>query len=227
MAKTIRSLVPLTVAVLCIVLMAAYSTSPRAKGQSKQNDKAETQKSDQCILVEAFVVEVQLEALYKLGVSPISQKPDAVTVENILDCLDGKDMAEVSTGLKISVLPEKAGEAKTTEKVYVERQASVPASRRTDSRGPAASKSFQSHEISRQLSTWALIRPNGMILMDFTFQQSTYRQAPTDDEKSPNTIGRQWSGTACLEPGEPVIAGTTQDGETAVFLVLCAYVKGR
>jgi len=227
MVKTLRSLVPLTVAVICIVLMASYSTSPRAKGQANQNNKTEVKPGNECIRIEAFIVEVKLEALYKLGVSPIGQKPDSVSVENILHCLGGKDMAQVSTVLKISVLPEKAGEAKTTEKVYVERRASDQSSRRTNSRSSVTSKSYTSHEISRQLSTWALIRPNGMILLDFTFEQNTYRQAPADDEKPENTISRQWSGTACLEPGEPTIVAATQDDETAVFLVLCADVKGR
>lgn len=205
--------------------MAGYSTSPKAQAQPDRNDKVETPPPDKCILVEAFVVEVKLAALDKLGVSPIGQKPNAVSVENILHCLGGKDMAQVISGLKVSALPEKAGEAKTTEKVYVERPIDQ-ASRRTSSRGPVASKSYTSHEISRRLSAWGLIRPNGMILMDFTFEEITYRQAP-DDQTPGDTVSRQWSGTACLEPGQPAIVGATQDEETAVFLVLCADVKGK
>lgn len=227
MAKTLKSLVPLTVAVVCIVLMAGYSTSPKAKAQPDRNDKIETPLPVRCILVEAFVVEVKLDALYKLGVSPIGQKPNAVSVENILHCLGGKDKAQVSTGLKVSLKPELSGETATTETVYVQRLVNAPGSRRVDSRSPMVSKSFRSHEISRRIKTGASIGSNGMILVGFTFDENTYREITTDDETPDNTISRQWSGAAYLEPGEPAIVGATQDKETAVFLVLCADIQGR
>lgn len=227
MAKTLKSLVPLTIAIVCIVLMAGYSTSPKAEAQPDSNVRAETPPPDKCILVEAFIVEVRLDALDKLGVSPIGQKPNAVTVENILDCLGGKNMAQVSTGLKVSLKPELSGEATTTETVYVQRLVNAPGSRRVDGRNPMVPKSFRSHEISKRIKTGASIGPNGRILVGFTFDENTYREITTDDETPDNTISRQWSGTAYLEPGEPAIVGATQDEETAVFLVLCADIQAR
>ncbi|MFH1718632.1 MAG: hypothetical protein ABIF19_14855 [Planctomycetota bacterium] len=227
MAKTLRSLVLLAVAVLCIVLMAGYSTGPKAEGQANQNNKAEAPQPDECILVEAFVVEVKLAALDELGVSPIGQKPNSVSVENILHCLGAKDMAQVSTGLKVSLKSEESGEAKTTETVYVEHLVNAPGGKRPDGRSPLVSKSFKSHNVGRQFNARAFIRPNGMILVGFAFDQNTYRQTADDDEAPENTVTRRWSGEAYLDPGQPAIVGATQDEETAVLLILCADVKGK
>ncbi len=222
MAKILKSLVPFIVAVLCIVFMAGYSTSLKAKGQSSPNNNTEVKQTDECILIEAFVVEVKLDALYKLGVSPIGQKPNSASVENILNCIGAKDMAQVSTGLKVSLQPEKVAEARTSEKVYTAHTVNT-----SSSRGHGISKSYTSHEIGSQFSVLAYIRSHGAIFVNFEFNQNTFRRTIEDEEAPNNTINMQWSGDAYLEPGEPVIAAATQDEETAVFLVLCADVKGK
>jgi len=222
MAKISKSIVVLVAAVLCMVLLAGRSIEPTAEAQAKQTGKAEDPHQDMCVLVEAFVVEVDLSGLYKQGVSPIGQKPDSVSVENILKCLDARDIAQVTTGVKVTIQSNRHGEAKITETIYVERQAPVPSGRKV-----SAAARYTNHDIGKMFSATASVRPSGEILVSFDFNESTYRKVASTDETRPNTINRGWSGAVNLHAGRPAIAGATQNEETAVFLILCADIKDK
>ena len=225
MAKIARSIAALAVAALCIVLLAGYATESATEAPSQQAGKTEETLQEKCILVEAFVVEAKVTSLYQLGVSPLGQKPNSVSVDNLLNCLGGKNIAQVTTGVKVALVPKEDGKANITETIYLERQASVPVSRRTDV--PVVSKSYQSYDIGNKFDATAFIGADGGILVDFQFSQSTYRNVPPGDEAHANTVNRQWSGTAYLKAGEPAIVGAAQNEETAVFLVLCADIKDK
>jgi len=219
MAKISKSILILVVATLCIVLLAGHSTGPIVIAQAQQTGKAEEPRQDTCVLVEAFVVEVDLSALYKQGVSPIGQKPDSVSVENILKCLDARDIAQVTTGVKVAVPSGHHGKAKIKETI---RKIPVPNGRKVV--GPVR---YTNYEIGKTFGATASIRPGGEILMSFDFSETTYRNIPSTDETPPNAISREWSGTVNLYAGRPAIAGATQNEETAVFLIICADIMGR
>ena len=114
MAKIARSIAALAVAAFCIVLLAGYATGPAAEAPSQQAGKTEEAHQEKCILVEAFVVEVRLASLYELGVSPLGQKPNSVSVDNLLNCLGGKNIAQVTAGVKVSLAPKEDGKVNKT-----------------------------------------------------------------------------------------------------------------
>ena len=87
MAKISKSILVLFVVLICIVLLAGHSTRPTVAAQPQQAPKAKEPHKNTCVLVEAFVVEVELPELYEQGVSPIGQKPNSVSVNNILKCI--------------------------------------------------------------------------------------------------------------------------------------------
>ena len=218
MAKISKSILVLVVVTLCIMLLAGRSIGPTAEAQAKIEDPYK----DVCVLVEAFVVEVDLSSLYRQGVSPIGQKPDSVSVENILKCLDAKDIAQVTTGIKVAILSGGRGEAKITETIYVERQVAVPSGRKV-----SGAARYANYDIGKTFRATASVRSSGEILASFDFIESTYRNITSTDESPPNTVSREWSGTVNLHAGRAAIAGATQNEETAVFLILCADIKGR
>jgi len=205
MAKISKSILVLFVVTLCIVLPTDRSTGPTAEAQAKIEDPYH----DVCVLVEAFVVEVDLSSLYK-------------QVENILKCLDTRDIAQVTTGIKVAILSGQRGEAKITETIYVERQVAVPSGRKV----PGAAR-YTNYDIGKTFRATVSVRPSGEILASFDFSESTYRNIISTDEAPPNIVSREWSGTVNLHAGRPAIAGATQNEETAVFLILCADIKGR
>jgi len=218
MAKISKSIVVLVAVTLCMVLLAGRSIEPTAEAQTK----IENPYHDVCVLVEAFVVEVDLSELYKQGVSPIGQKPDSVSVENILKCLDARDIAQVTAGVKVAILSGQLGEAKITETIYVERQAPVPSGRKV-----SGAVRYTNYDIGKTFRATASVLTNGEILVSFDFSESTYRNITSTDETPPNTVSREWSGAINLHAGRPAIAGATQNEDTAVFLILCADIKDK
>jgi hypothetical protein len=219
MTKNSKSLLVLIAAILCMAFLTNQSIEPTADAQAKQAPKADDPYQNMCVLTEAFVVEVDLSELYKQGVSPIGQKPNSVSVENILKCLDARDIAQVTTGVKVAVPSGHHGEAKIRETI---RKIPVPSGRKVP--GPVR---YTNYEIGKTFRATASVRPDGEILMSFDFSETTYRNIPSTDETPPNAISREWSGTVNLKAGRPAIAGATQNEETAVFLILSADIMGR
>lgn len=219
MAKISKSIVVLVAATLCIVLLAGRSIEPTAEAQAKQAGKAQDPHQDVCVLVEAFIVEVDLSELYKQGVSPIGQKPDSVSTENILKCLEADNMTQVTTGVKVAVPSGHHGTAKIRETI---RKIPVPNGRKVPS--PVR---YTNYEIGKAFGATASVSSSGEILVSFDFSESTFRNVTSTDETPPNTVNREWSGAVKLHAGRPAIAGATQNEETAVFLILCADIKDK
>ena len=219
MAKISKSILLLIAVTICIVLLAGHSTGPAVIALPQQAPKVEEPHQNTCVLVEAFVVEVELSELYEQGVSPIGQKPNSVSVQNILKCLDAKNLAQVTTGVKVAVPSGHHGEAKIRETIQ---QIPIPNSRKAP--GPVR---YLKYEISKTFGATASVHSSGEILISFDFNESTFRNIPSTEDTPPNTINREWSGTVNLFAGQPVIAGATQNEDTATFLIICADIMDR
>ena len=217
-----KSILLLVAVTLCIVLLTGHSIEPTAEAQAKQAVKAEDPHQDTCVLVEAFVVEVDLSSLYKQGVSPIGQKPDSVSVKNILTCLKARDIGQVTTGVKVATHSDRHGEAKIKETIYVERPVAVPSGRRIPD-----NVRYTNYDLVKTFGVMPIVRPGGEILVNFDFNENTYRNINSADERRPNSISREWSGSVNLRAGQPAIAGATQNEEKAVFLILCADIQDK
>ena len=223
MTKILKSIVVLAAVTLCMILLVGHYISPTAKAQIKQAEKIENPQQDVCVLVEAFVVEVELAELYKQGVSPIGRKPDSVSVENIHKCLDAENLKQVTTGLKVAVRSGQRGEARITETVYVKRQmVSIP----NDKKVPGNVR-YGNYDIGKTLRVVASVGPTDAIFISFDFSESTYQNVNSTDEAPPDSVNREWSGVINLQPGRPAIVGAAQNQETGVFLILVADIKNK
>jgi len=218
MAKIPKSIVALAAAALCMVLLVGRSAGPIAEAQVGQAKQIGNQQQDVCVLIEAFVVEVNLSQLYEQGVNPIGQKPNSVSVDNILNCLKKKDLAQVTTGVKITVNSGQHGEAKINETTHIERQLS--------GRNIPPNVRYASLDTGKALGATASVSPSGEIFVSFDFNENTFRNIAAADEFPPNTIRREWSGAIRLQAGRPAIAAATQNEETAVFLIISADING-
>lgn len=222
MARIPKSIVVLVAAALCMLLLVGRPAGPTAEAQARQAEQIDNQQQDVCVLVEAFVVEVNLSHLYEQGVSPIGQKPNSVSVEDILKCLKGKDIAQVTTGLKVAVNSGQHGEAKVKQTIRIERQLNVP-----NVRNVPPNVRYANYDTGKTLEATASVQPGGEIYVGFDFNESTYRNIATASESPPNSVSREWAGAIRLVAGRPAIAGATQDEENAVFLILSADVTDR
>ena len=222
MTRTSKTIVILVGAAFCGLLLVRNSAGPTAEARAKEGIQAEDLYRDSRVLVEAFVVEVKLSALYDLGVSPIGQKPNSVSVENILKCLQKGDWAQVTAGAKLALGQQQRGSTKVAETTYVERRSPVPTSR---GRAGAASRSFESYSIGKVFDAQVTIRPDSRVFVAFTFSQNTVDRAGLESDAPPATITRDFSGCVCLEAGRPSIVGAIQNEQVAAFLIVSADIR--
>ena len=220
MAKISRNIVILICVMSCVLYLAGHLVGPTAEAQAKKAEQVEDPYKNSTVLVEAFVVEVKLSALYDLGVSPIGQKPNSVSIENILKCLQDEDSAGVSTGAKVVLQQKQSASAESKETIYRERQAPIKVGSNR-----VVSRSYQPYNISSSFGASVNILPDSRIFVSFDFNQFGVEKVASMNDVPPTTITRDWSGTVCLEAGKPSIAGATQGEQKAVFLILCADIK--
>jgi hypothetical protein len=168
-------------------------------------------------LVEAFVVEVELPALAKLGVSPIGREPHAVSVADILKCLDNSQ-ARVIGGAKAASGHDGTTDVRATGTTYIRREAGTP-----------PQVSYNSRESGERFSVSLKPASPGASAVDvqFSFSQSLFREKQQPADAPPDLANWEWSGSVLLTPGTPEIVAATQDGVTAVFLLLTAHVAAK
>ena len=217
MVKISKSIIVPAAVVLCLMLLVGRPVGPTAEAQAGQTGQINEEQQNICVLVQAFVVEVDLSQLYDQGVSPIGQKPNSVSVENILKCLKTKDIGQVTTGVKVAINSGQHGEAKIKETIQFKRQLNVP-----NRVNVPPNVRYSSYDTGKMLAATVLVRPSGEIFVTFDFNQSTYRNIDGADELPPGTSNREWSGAIELRSGRPAIAAATQNEETGVFLILSA-----
>jgi hypothetical protein len=227
-AKISRNIVILVCVISCALIAAGPLVGPVVKAQPKRAEprKAELIEDpykDSTILVEAFVVEVRLSALYDLGVSPIGEKPNSVSIDNILRCLQDEDNARIISGAKVAIKQREQGTTESEQMIYLEQQ--KPAKTSEASKKPTVVRSPRPYKFRKTFRASANILAHNRIYVSFSFTGNSMDKVLTKDSTPPNTVNWQWSGAVCLERGKAGIVGATQDEEKAVFLILCADIR--
>ncbi|MHC4618442.1 MAG: hypothetical protein ACYTEQ_11900 [Planctomycetota bacterium] len=217
-------------AALCAVFLAGIwaASTTQAKSARDTHAQAAAQAKDPYegarILVEAFIVEVNLEALYEAGVSPIGRKPESVSIESILQCLKDKARGRVTAGAKVAVGHNQRGEMNVEEQRNIKREVPAVGEGRPPGRRRAP---YATYSLSKQFSAGASVGEDGKIRVNFEFRQDTLGTPVSDSNTPPNPISRRWENRVWLEAGRPSIVGATQNEETVVFLILCAHIENK
>jgi hypothetical protein len=210
-AKVVLIVICLLVGALA--LTGAQPNAPAGRGPAPGESPA-VAGGPAAALVEAFVVEVNLPALAKLGVSPIGQEPHAVSVTDILRCLDNKQ-ARVIGGAKAATGQDGMTEVRAAGTTYIRREVGMPL--RID---------YTPYEEGKQFSVSLKPVPPGAsdVAVQFSFTQSLFREKQQPADAPPDRTSWEWSGLVLLTPGTPQIVAATQDTDAAVFLLLTAHV---
>ncbi len=201
------------VSIVAVILCAAAMIQGPAEAQPR---RAEPQSEGQAatILVEAFVVEVNVPALYEMGVSRIGQAPRAVSVANLLRCLEN-GQGRVMAGAKEATQDQRASKVHGTHTVYVQRD------------GPPPQRNYAPYEEGSTLSVWASLDSERSVQVNYELSCRIFTVRSGAEEGPPETDSWEWDGYILLTPGEPAIAAATQEGQRAVFLVLTAHVRAQ
>lgn len=222
MGKIPKNIIVLIGIVICAALVMGVSPAETKKNTTEEQAKNPYENSR--ILVEAFVVEVELAELYKAGVGPIGQRPNLESMEKILNCLQDEDKAKVTAGAKIAVKNDNKGRTNSSIDRYIERETAQYGKNANEP--VQKSKTFEVYGISTEFWANTYVRPDGSISVGFTFEQKKVDYDIKSDEPA-GKITRQWDSHICLEAGKPSIAGAVQEGQTVVFLIIVADIENK
>ncbi|MHC4855364.1 MAG: hypothetical protein ACYS72_03055, partial [Planctomycetota bacterium] len=175
------------------------------------------------VLIEAFVVRVSTAALAELGVNPIGQAPEGISILKILACLDDAEKGEVVSGAKVTARHNNEARTKNNETFYIKRESVSTA---MGKQGPVESKSvtFDAYSSGKSFSVVPRIQPKGDIRLEASYSDSGIIE--NEDQSIPPTkIGYDWGGVLTMSSGQPVIAGAAQNEDNVTFLILTATIQ--
>jgi len=202
--------------VVCVSLGALYllGASPTVPARLKPSQEPSGTMALQggSVLIEAFVVEVHLPALAQLGVSPIGRPPHAVTIADILKCLD-TGQARVVDGGKIAAQAKARASTEAKRTTYIRREKG------------ASEVSYSPYESGEQFT--AAVEPvsETSVSVGFAFSSARFVQTGREADVPPNIESWEWSGSIVLDLGIPQIAAASQGSEAAMFLLLTANAR--
>ena len=169
-------------------------------------------------------MQVKLPTLYEMGVSPLGQKPHAVSVENILECLKDPRQATVVAGAKtVGLHRSQQGQIEQRETTYQKRTRTV-----NTNQGRTNTVEYTPYKNGQSFEAWPAVLSGDTISLRYAFSYSGVRHAEQDDgETPPDTVSWSWNGPVSVNVGEPAIVGAAQDEGSAVFLILTAHIANR
>jgi hypothetical protein len=220
MVKISRNIIFLVCVISCAVIAAGPMAGPKVESQAWRNKTINDPYAT--ILVEAFVVEVKLSALYESGMSPIGGKSNSVSMENILYCLQDEHKAKIGSGAKVAIRKNETGSIELEETIYLEKEEPI---RTNDKNRPVIPKSYRPYKINKVFEVSANFIDSKRISINYAFSQQEANKDSSKNQAPPSVAERVWVGKVCLEAGKAGIVGATQDDKNAVFLILCADTK--
>lgn len=205
-----------------VSLLAARERSAQTRGSRRAEAATEAVDpyENRTVMVEAFVVQVDLAALYGMAVNPLGQAPHSVSVANLLEYLQAGDKANVLVGAK-AVAMHQSGRS-TSEKTETRYHA-----KKRILNTPAGKKEAVDHvayENGETLSVTPAILSENTIALSYSFSYSGPRGAQRQEGVPLDTVSWSWDGDVSLNVGSPRIVGATQDEKAAVFFVLTAHI---
>lgn len=174
------------------------------------------------VLVEAFVVEVSTEALAEVGVNPIGQAPEGISILKILACLNNSEDAAVISGSKVTAKHRNEAQVRNEERFYIKHES---VSMSMGKQGPVESKSvrFDDYSSGKSFSVIPRIQSDEKIRLEASYSDTGIIE--NDDEAIPPTILEyDWNGMLVLQSGIPIISGAMQNDDAVIFLIMTATV---
>ncbi len=213
MVRKLKYVSIVIVITLCATALVYGPKQPAAQAQRHSTPSQSDEAQAATILLEAFVIEVNLPALEEMGVSPIGQPPHNVRVENILGCIE-KGQAHVIAGAKEAVQDQKNNRIRATHTTYVKRNL-------------GQRKDYTPYEMGTALEATIALLPEGSVEVSYSLSCSIFQANHNDQDVPPDTNSWDWQGSILLTPGEPAIAAADQNDQRAIFVLLTAHVRNQ
>ena len=180
------------------------------------------------VVVETYLLQVDMDALYGFGVAAVPQKADeTVTVGRLVSCLANPNSGRVLDSTRVVVHSREHGEIKSTSTEYVKQVSSGRAPSRAGAK-PAESFRFQSYNTGStvEVTTHAMRAAYPMIRLELSYDHSGWLSSETEEGAPPSTVSYDLSAVFEVEDGKAVVAGCKQTGNRGLFLIVRASVVG-
>jgi hypothetical protein len=163
------------------------------------------------VLVEAFMVRVSTEALAEVGVKSIGQSPEGISILKILACLDDIKKAEVISGAKVNCQHNNESGVKKEDRIYIKRES-------------GNSIDLEQYSSGKTFKVMPRIKADRNIRLEAAYSDLIIIE--NEDEAIPPTqINYDWNGVLVVKSGIPIIAGATQNRNSATILILTATIQ--
>jgi hypothetical protein len=201
--------------VILAVLLALFNLESRAddKQEAEAQTKVENPYDGARVLVEALLVEVNLDALEKAGMGPLSK--ERPTASKILAIIRDKNAGRIQTTEKLAIVNPGEGrmEASGQIKVPLNREPNSPV------------KSWQQYDTGSTVNINLEIHPDGRIWLSFVMALNIIGNDPLPDNQPPEVLRFSWRSTVTLRSGIPIIASGLEGKGKMVYLILRADIE--
>jgi len=211
-----RGLMKLAVAAVCLGWVCSFSFAERDGKEGKVAKPPESRKEAKKISVQLFVVEAQMDALYKEGADPLSAGTGKVTVEQIVNCIE-KDKAGVISGISVSTNDGEEARESCEKRFYVKYESG-------DEKGGGRDIRFHKYSTQKKLTVRPFISSNGKIRTELNYLE-TYFDLDNVEETPQMPLGsneRSLSTSVMLNPGKPEIISGFQNENKGEFIIVTA-----
>jgi hypothetical protein len=202
---------------------------PKPGAATKASEKAED--VPLTVVIETYLVQVDMNALYGFGVAAVPQKADeTVTVPRLVSCLADLNDGRVLDSTRVVVYSRERGEIDSTNTEYVKQTSTGRGSAAMTPTKPVPAQSvrFQSYSSGTtvRVTSYAVRSEYPKIRLELSYSHNGWFFSETEEGAPPSTIKYNLNTIFELRDGEAVVAGSKQTGNRGLFLVVRGSVVG-
>lgn len=184
------------------------------------------------VVVETYLVQVDMDALYGFGVAAVAQKADeTVTVPRLVSCLDDPANGRVLDSTRVVMHSRERGEVESTSTEYIREAITGKATltKAGSKPAPAESVRFRAYDSGTnvRVTSYAALAADPAIRLELSYNHSGWFLSETEAGAPPSTVQYELNTVFELEDGEAVVAGSKQTGKRGLFLVVRASIVGK
>jgi hypothetical protein len=181
---------------------------------------------EKTIAVEAYLVQVSMDALYKAGVKPVPVKgSDEITSAVLLKCISDPTNGKVISAGRIVTKDGDTAETNTTTKKNVKRLENInlPNGAKTEN---VRRETYQIYQNGCHFSAYCAkpnVKEKHQIKLNIEFDFNGYDEDKiAKEDTAPDTTSYNFKGELIVDNDNSVVVGGMQNGNKGLFLVVRA-----
>lgn len=196
--------------ILCVAMMYSVVLAEEKKTEEVQKEKPDYKS----VVINAWLVRVEADALEKSGVKPFSEKDkENVTVMNLLWCISDPTRGEVLASSRTQSFTREMAQCESIKTEYI---------RRIESGPPQNAISLNPYSSRTIFKNNSMILEEKKIRVEYDFESTNFSAG--EPNVPPSEIRVNFKDVIILQPQKTIIAAQSQVGSDMFFLVMRAEV---